>query len=172
MDWSKQIIRYIIVMALQVLLFDQLQLWGACHPYVYVLCHPYIYVLCLLMMPITLPVSVQMLIGAAAGIVMDIFCNSLGVHMAGCILIMFIRPYLIGAVVSDKDRLNEQISLRTIGMEALLKYVIILVLVHHLTVFAIAAWSWNHIGFVLLETIVNSLVTILIIIGYNVISYK
>ena len=34
MDWSKQIIRYIIVMALQVLLFDQLQLWGACHPYV------------------------------------------------------------------------------------------------------------------------------------------
>ena len=103
---------------------------------------------------------------------MDIFCNSLGVHMAGCILIMFIRPYLIGAVVSDKDRLNEQISLRTIGMEALLKYVIILVLVHHLTVFAIAAWSWNHIGFVLLETIVSSLVTILVIIGYNVISYK
>ena len=106
MDWSKQIIRYIIVMALQVLLFDQLQLWGACHPYDYVLC--------LLMMPITIPASVQMLIGAAAGIVMDIFCNSLGVHMAGCILIMFIRPYLIGAVVSDKDRLNEQISLRSI----------------------------------------------------------
>lgn len=164
MDWSKQIVRYIIVMALQVLLFDQLQLWGACHPY--------IYVLCLLMMPITLPASVQMLIGAAAGIVMDIFCNSLGVHMAGCILIMFIRPYLIGAVVSDKDRLNEQISLRSIGMEALLKYVIILVLIHHLTVFAIGAWSWNHIGFVLLETVVSSLVTILVIIGYNVISYK
>ena len=111
MDWTKQLLRYIIVMVLQVLLFDQLQFLGVCHPY--------IYVLCLLMMPITLPHSADMLIGAAAGAIMDIFCNSLGVHMAGCILIMFIRPYLIGAIVSDKDRLNEQISLHAIGMEAL-----------------------------------------------------
>ena len=65
MDWIKQIGRYILVMLLQVLLLDQLQLWGACHPYVYILC--------LLMMPITLPHSVSMVIGAAVGLVMDIF---------------------------------------------------------------------------------------------------
>ena len=159
MEWTKQFGRYIIVMLLQVLLFDQLQLWGACHPY--------IYVLCLLMMPITLTHSLSMIIGAVAGLVMDIFCNSLGVHMAACILIMFIRPYLIGAIVNDKDRLNEQISLRSIGMEALIKYVVILVLVHHLTVFSLAAWSWSHMGFVLLETLISSIVTILIIIGYD-----
>ena len=164
MEWTKQFGRYIIVMLLQVLLFDQLQLWGACHPY--------IYVLCLLMMPITLTHSLSMIIGAVAGLVMDIFCNSLGVHMAACILIMFIRPYLIGAIVNDKDRLNEQISLRSIGMEGLIKYVVILVLVHHLTVFSLAAWSWSHMGFVLLETLISSIVTILITIGYNAMSYR
>ena len=164
MDWSKQIGRYIIVMLLQVLLFDQLQLWGVCHPY--------IYIVCLLMLPITMPHSVQMLIGAGAGLIMDVFCNSLGVHMAACILIMFIRPYLIGAIINDKDRLNEQISLRAIGMEALIKYAVILVLVHHLTVFLLAAWSWHHIGFVLLETLVSSIITILIIIGYNILRYR
>ena len=151
-------------MVLQVLLFDQLQLWGACHPY--------IYVLCLLMMPITLPHSVDMLIGAFAGFIMDIFCNSLGVHMAACILLMYIRPYLIGVIVNDKDRLNEQISLHAIGMEALLKYTVIMVLIHHLTVFSLAAWSWSHMGFVLLETIVSSTITILLVIGYNVLRYK
>lgn len=164
MDWTKQIGRYIIVMILQVLLFDQLQLLGACHPY--------IYVLCLLMMPITVPHSLSMILGAAAGIIMDIFCNSLGVHTAACILVMFIRPYLIGAIVSDKDRLNEQINLHTIGMEALVKYVVIMVLIHHLTIFLLAAWSWHHIGFVALETIVSSTVTILIIIGYNALRYR
>ena len=164
MEWTKQIGRYILVMALQVLLFDQLQLVGVCHPY--------IYVLCLLMMPITLPHNIDMIIGAAAGIVMDIFCNSLGVHMAACILLMFIRPYLIGLIVNDKDRLNEQISLRAIGMEALIKYVVILVLIHHLTVFMLAAWSWQHFGFVLLETLVSSMITISIIIGYNALKYK
>ena len=155
MDWTKQLLRYIVVMLLQVLLFNQLQLWGVCHPY--------IYVLCLLMMPITLPHSASMLIGAVAGIIMDVFCNSLGVHMAACILLMFIRPYLIGLIVNDKDRLNEQISLRAIGMEALIKYVVILVLIHHLTVFMLAAWSWQHIGFVMLETVVSSFITISII---------
>ena len=164
MDWTKQIGRYIIVMILQVLLFDQLQLLGACHPY--------IYVLCLLMLPITVPHSLSMILGAAAGIIMDIFCNSLGVHTAACILVMFIRPYLIGAIVSDKDRLNEQINLHTIGMEALVKYVVIMVLIHHLTIFLLAAWSWHHIGFVALETIVSSTVTILIIIGYNALRYR
>ena len=164
MEWTKQIGRYLLVMLLQVLLFDQLQLWGACHPY--------IYVLCLLMMPITLPHNVDMLIGAFAGFIMDIFCNSLGVHMAACILLMYIRPYLIGFIVNDKDRLNEQISLHAIGMEALLKYTVIMVLIHHLTVFSLAAWSWSHMGFVLLETIVSSTITILLVIGYNVLRYK
>ena len=164
MEWTKQFVRYVIVMILQVLLFDQLQLWGACHPY--------IYVLCLLMMPITLPHSLSMILGAVIGLVMDVFCNSLGVHMAACILLMFIRPYLIGAIVNDKDRLNEQISSRTIGMEALIKYVVIGVLIHHLTVFSLAAWSFSHIWFVLLETLVSSIVTTLIIIGYNAMSYR
>jgi rod shape-determining protein MreD len=164
MDWTKQLGRYIVVMLLQVLLFDQLQLLGVCHPY--------IYILCLLMMPITLPHSVDMIIGAIIGLVMDVFCNSLGIHTAACVLLMFIRPYLIGVIVNDKDRLNEQITLRAIGMEAMIKYVIILVLIHHLTVFALGAWSWNHIGFVLLETLVSSLITISVIIGYNALRYK
>ena len=164
MDWTKQIGRYILVMLLQVFLFDQLQLWGACHPY--------IYILCLMMMPITLSHSADMIIGAVVGLIMDIFCNSLGVHTASCILLMFIRPYLIGRLVSDKDRLNEQISLHALGMEALIKYVVILVLIHHLMVFLLAAWSWHHIGFVLLETIVSSLITILVILGYNILKYR
>ena len=164
MEWTKQIGRYILVMLLQVLLFDQLQLWGACHPY--------IYLLCLLMMPITLPPIANMLIGAGIGLIMDMFCNSLGVHTASCILIMFLRPYLLGAILNDKDRLNEQVSLRSIGMEAFIKYVVILVLIHHLTVFSLAAWSWYHIGFVLLETAVSSAITIFVIIGYNILKYR
>lgn len=164
MEWTKQIGRYIVVMLLQVLLFDQLQLWGVCHPYVYLLS--------LLMLPITLPHSVDMVIGAAVGLVMDIFCNSLGIHTAACVLVMFLRPYILGGIVNDTDRLNEQISQRSIGFEAMLKYVSILVVIHHLTVFVLAAWSWSHIGFVLLETIVSSAITILLIISYNALRYR
>lgn len=164
MDWTKQIIRYIVVMALQVLLFNQLQLAGVCHPY--------IYILCLLMMPTTLPPIIEMLIGAAVGLAMDACCNSLGIHMAACVLIMLWRPYLIGRMVNDKERLTEEISMHSLGFEAMLKYTVLLVVVHHLTVFLLASWSWSHIGFALLETLVSSILTILIILGYNLVKYR
>ena len=164
MDWTKQLGRYIIVMLLQVLLFNQLQLVGVCHPY--------IYVMCLLMMPITLPHSVDMVIGAVIGLIMDIFCNSLGIHMAACITLMFLRPYVLGLIINDKERLNEQINQQTIGLGALLKYVAILNPIHHLMVFALGAWSWHHMGFVLLETVVSSVISIAVIIGYNALKYR
>lgn len=164
MDWTKQIIRYAVVMVLQVLLFDQLQLLGVCHPY--------IYILCLMMMPITLPHISDMLIGATAGLIMDIFCNSLGVHTSACIFLMYVRPYILSALINETDRLNEQLSLHSLGMEAMTKYVVILVLLHHLTVFMLAAWSWQHVGFVVLETLVSSLLTILVILGYNILKYR
>jgi len=43
---------------------------------------------------------------------------------------------------------------------------------HHCVVFALAAWSLSHIGFVLMETLVSSLITILFIIAYNALADK
>lgn len=164
MDWTKQIGLFALILVIQVLLFNQLQLWG--------LCHPYIYILCLLMMPIRLPHSVDMFIGAIVGLIMDICCNSMGIHMAACILLMFARPYFLGFFISDRDRLNEQISLHSIGIEAFTKYAILLTLLHHLSVFVLGAWSWSHIGFVLLETLISSFITIIVVVGYNILKYK
>ena len=149
MDWTKQIGRYAIVMLLQVLLFNQLQLFGVCHPY--------IYVMCLLMMPITLPHSVDMVIGAVVGLIMDV---------------MFLRPYILGVIINDKERLTEQINQQTIGLVPLLKYAAILVAVHHLMVFALGAWSWYHIGFILIETLVSSVLTLIVLLGYNALRYR
>ena len=152
------------MMILQVLLVDQVQLYGVCHPY--------IYVICLLMMPVTLSPKIDMLCGFIAGLLMDVFCNSLGVHMVACIFLMFIRPYVLGMMVNDIDRLNEQISLRALGIEALIKYSAILVVLHHLVVFMLAAWSMSHFGYVLLETLVSGLMTLIFIVGYNLLIYR
>ena len=164
MDWTKQLIRFGVMMVLQVLLVDQVQLYGVCHPY--------IYVICLLMMPVTLSPKIDMLCGFVAGLLMDVFCNSLGVHMAACTLVMFSRRYILELIVNDVDRLNEQISWRSLGAEAMIKYTVILVLVHHFTVFMLSAWSWNHFGYVLVETAISGAMTIIFVLGYNIVKYR
>ncbi len=157
MVWIKQTGRFLLLLLLQVLLINNLQFLGVCHPY--------IYIFSLLVMPITLPRWADMLIGGVAGLILDMFCNSLGVHIAACIMLMYVRPYLIGAYVSDRERLTDEIDVRSIGVVNFVKYTILLVLLHHTMVFFLTAWSVQHFWFTLLEVVVSSIVSILLIIG-------
>ena len=150
-----------MAMVLQVLLINQLQLGGVCHPF--------IYILPLLMMPITLPRWADMLIGLAAGLLMDVFCNSLGVHAAACIMLMYARRHLIPLWVNDTDRLTDVISMQTIGIAPFLKYASILVVAHDLMVFFLTAWTFQLWWYTLLTTLVSSIVSLALILGYAVI---
>lgn len=150
-----------MAMVLQVLLINQLQLGGVCHPF--------IYILPLLMMPITLPRWADMLIGLAAGLLMDVFCNSLGVHAAACIMLMYARRHLIPLWVNDTERLADVISMQTIGIAPFLKYTSLLVVAHHLLVFFLTAWTFQLWWYTLLTTLVSSIVSLALILGYAVI---
>lgn len=159
MEWTKHILRYIIVMLIQVLLFNNLRFLGVCHPY--------IYILCLLMMPITLPINIELVIGAIVGLIMDIFCNTMGVHMATCVLIMYLRRILIPRLVFEPERLNGTIDSNSLGIEVFLKYSIILTVIHHSSVMFLSAWSLHHFWWTILSIIVSSIVSLSIILLYD-----
>ena len=158
------IIRWIVVVLLQILLFNNLQLYG--------LCQPQIYVLCLLMMPITLPRWADMLIGFAFGFLMDILCNSIGVHTAACTLLMFVRQPLITSLVQDSERLTDEISWSTISPDAFIKYVAILVSIHQVAVSLLGAWTFRHFGMTLLQIIISAAICFGLILGYNLLRRK
>lgn len=157
MEWIRPVIRWIILMLLQVLLINNLQFFG--------LCHPYIYIFSLLVLPITLPRWADLLLGACMGLIMDVFCNSLGVHMAACTLIMFLRSYFLNLLVPNQERMIGEIGIHDMGVAAFVKYVLIMVPIYHIVVFSLAAWSTQLIWLVLLETVVSSLVSCVLLIG-------
>ena len=84
MEWIKQIVQALVIVLLQVLLFDHLQIvgWG----------FPMVYVMILMNLPVQIPRWLEMLIGAVVGLVFDVWCSSLGVNMAACIAFSFLRP--------------------------------------------------------------------------------
>ena len=163
MKWIKQLIRFIIVLLLQVLLINNLQISG--------LCHPYLYVVCLLMMPITLPRWVDLLIGALVGLVIDAFCNSAGVHMAACTLIMLIRPYQIERMIVESERLTDEIGFSSIGPSSFSIYAALLIVIHHAMVFFLTNWFHSFL-FTLLQIAISSIVTYGLVIGYEFIRKK
>lgn len=161
MSQIKVVIQWLVVIALQVLLFNNLQFWG--------LCQPQIYLLCLLMFPITLPRWADMLIGLALGLFMDILCNSIGVHMAACIFIMYIRQPLLASLVQEHERLTGEISINTIGMVSFLKYSAILVSLHQICISMLSAWTFHHFGMSLLQILISATLAEGLILGYNII---
>lgn len=157
----KVIIQWLVAIALQVLLFNNLQFWG--------LCQPQIYLLCLLMFPITLPRWADMLIGMALGLFMDILCNSIGVHTMACIFIMYIRQPLLASLVQEHERLTGEISIETISMDAFLKYTAILVFLHQMCISMLSAWTFHHFGMTLLQILISATLAEGLILGYNII---
>lgn len=159
MDWIKHIVRLLVAFLLQVLLVGHLQFFG--------ICQPFVYIVFLLMMPIRMPRWGDMLIGAILGLIVDIFCNSIGIHMASCVMLCFLRRIIIENIVMDYDRLTGEISGRSIGPENYIKYVVALVLIHHSMVFILSAWSFAHLWLTALTILVSSMLSIAMILGYD-----
>ena len=160
MEWIRQIVRLVVVVLLQVLLFDHLQIagWGL----------PMVYVLFLMNLPVQVPRWAEMLIGAIVGVVFDVWHSSLGVNMAACVAFCYLRPILLGNLLQDLERVKGEVCSASIGSIEYVKSLAILTVVHHLLVFSLESWSWHNWWIVLLQTLLSSVLTILIIMGYDI----
>ncbi|MFI0427010.1 MAG: rod shape-determining protein MreD [Flavobacterium sp.] len=79
-------IRFIVFLSLQVLIFNNINLFGYLNPYPYVLF--------ILLYPVNSNKSVLLLGSFALGILLDMFCNSGGIHTTASLILAFIRPTL------------------------------------------------------------------------------
>lgn len=125
-DLLKNIIRFAAFILVQVYLLDKL-------PPLHQFIIPYLYFLFILWLPFTIPRITLMLIGFVTGMALDSFTNTPGLHAAPCILIAFLRPFVIN-ILTPKD-INEftyrEPSPRSMGWSPYLVYVLILTFFHH-----------------------------------------
>lgn len=157
--WIREIGRLLLILVLQVLLFNHMHIaiWG----------FPMVYILFLINLSPRLPKWAELFIGSAIGIIMDIWYSSLGIHMAACVTIAFVRPLLLANMVQDIERIKDNVKGITIGTLEYAKIVVILTIIHHFIVFALEAWNWSQWWIVLLQTLISSVMTITILLGYD-----
>lgn len=161
MNWLRYIGIFVLLLFLQVLLLDNLHWLG--------LVHPFVYLWAILLMPVELPRWAQMLIGAAIGMVMDLFTHAPGIHMAGCVMAAYLRPHLLEVYVQDAERMKGAITISSIGMGSYLRMLAILVVAHHFTVFMLEAFTFSHFGYTLLQIILSSIFTYVFIMMFELV---
>jgi rod shape-determining protein MreD len=161
MKWIKIILTTIIVILLQVTIFNRLQIngWG----------YPMVYILLLLNIPPQNPRWIEMLVGTLVGLIIDICNNSLGVNMAACVALAYLRPIILKKMVQDVERIKGEICSRSVGGIEYLKCIVLLTILHHLMVFGLEAWSIQNWLLIVIQTLCSSFLTILLLLGYDLI---
>ena len=81
----------VILIPLQILVFEHLALFGSGFAF--------IYVLFLFLLPVELGHTKGMVLALVIGLLVDIFSGTVGIHAASAVLIMFIRPFWLRVII-------------------------------------------------------------------------
>jgi len=162
---TKNILRFIFVLVLQILIFNNIQLSG------YI--NPHFYILFILLLPIKTPAWLSMLSAFILGSIIDIFSLSPGLHASASVLIAFIRPTIISLIKTNSEVKPEITpNLNNMGFRWFISYVFLLIFIHHTIYFILEVFSFRHIFDTFYHIIISSFATFVLIILSQLFIYK
>ena len=155
-DLIKYGFMFVVLVLVQVLIFNQIHLGG------YI--NPYIYILFVMLLPVNTPKYLMLLSGFLLGLAVDVFSNSLGMHTAATVFIAFIRPAVIRSISNREEDRHNYPGLKQNSFTWFLFYAFIMVFFHHLVYFFLEIFTFTHILGTLLKVIVSSLFSVCVIV--------
>ena len=153
----RYIINFIVLVALQVLILNNIQLGGYINPYVYILF--------ILILPFETPKWLLLVIGFLLGFTIDSFTNTLGMHSTACVFMAFLRPYVL-KFISPRDGYESETlpNVKYYGMNWFIRYAAVLVIAHHLVLFYIEVFRLSDFFLTMLRIILSSILSLFIIL--------
>lgn len=152
----RYIINFIILVAIQVLILNNIRLGG------YI--NPYIYVLFILVLPFETPKWLLLVLAFLLGLAVDSFTNTLGMHSTACVFMAFLRPYVL-KFISPRDGYESETfpTVKYYGMNWFIRYAAVLVFAHHLVLFYVEVFRLSDFFLTLLRIILSSIFSLFII---------
>jgi hypothetical protein len=108
---------------------------------------------------------ILLLLSFILGLGIDFFTNTIGLNAAACVLMAFARPFVISAISSGPESLiGDTPSLRSQGLKWFLYYSIILILVHHVSLFYLEVFRLSEFFATFLRVLLSSAFTLLLVL--------
>jgi rod shape-determining protein MreD len=148
---------FILLILLQVLLFNNIQFSG------YV--NPYVYIMFILLLPVEIPSWLLLLLSFGTGIILDFFSGSPGMHSSATVLAGFVRPYIL-RIVSPRDGYEpgSEPSMQNYGFRWFIIYTVLIVLIHHSALFYLEVFRFADFFRTMLRVLLSSLFTVSFIV--------
>jgi rod shape-determining protein MreD len=153
----KNIIRFLLLVIVQVFVLNKIQLNG------YI--NPYIYVLFVLLLPVDI-LRWQLLVWSfVLGLSIDFFSGPLGIHAGATVFMGFLRPGVISLVGLKEDtEPGLEPNMGNFGILWFITYASIMVFLHHLLLFFLEVFRLDELFPTLLKVLISTLVSIVLIV--------
>jgi rod shape-determining protein MreD len=159
---AKNIIRFIMLLLVQVIICNHINFLG------YI--NPYIYIIFIFLFPIRDNRLVLLLVSFLLGMMVDMFSDSGGVHAVAAVCLAYARPVLLKTSFGMLYE-HHSIKFSTTEIGSLITYIAIGTLVHHFILFTLEIFNISNILLLLKKTLFSSIFTsilsVLIIILFS-----
>ena len=153
----KNIIRFVLLILLQVLLFNNIHFLK--------FITPNIYILFILLLPFETPKGLLLLLGFFTGLTLDIFDNTLGLHTIACTFSAFIRPWATTIISSKQDyEPGSYPGIKSLGFRWFFNYSFIVVAIHDISIFYLEIFKLTGFFETLLMAILNMIFSMIFIL--------
>jgi rod shape-determining protein MreD len=151
---------FVLLMALQLLIFNNIEFSG------YV--NPFVYIMFILILPVSIPSWILLLLSFFTGFVIDLFSGTLGVHAFATVLAGFVRPWVLSLnVTAEAAEADMSPSSYRSGLRWFLVYTVTIVLVHHLALFFVELFSLRYFLHTLLRVLLSVAVTTFFVVLFD-----
>ena len=152
------LIRFILLLAVQVLIFNNINFLGFINPF------PYLSFI--ILYPVNGNKNALLLSSFLLGLLMDLFWNSGGIHTTACLTLAYLRPYLFKFSFGLSYEYQTVKILDKLSPERF-SFIVLSVILHHFTLFILEIFTlmsiWEIIVRTLVSTIYTTILSILII---------
>lgn len=154
-----QLLLTVLFVVMQVLIFNHIHLYGGI---------ALVFLYTLLKWPVQTPRWLQIVIGFCVGLLIDIFCNTLGQHALTATTFMWLRVPILHSFVLADDVKSGIPGLRMLSMSVFLRFALISVIVYNVMLYSIEAFTISNFGMTFVKALISILLTYVFIITLEI----
>lgn len=163
MNVLSSIIWSVISILCQVLVFRHLSLAGGIVLF-------FVYVM--IRIPVEWNRALQILYGFVIGFILDMFCNTPGMHALACTTVMWLRIPLIHMYVVADEIKNGSPDSTKLGISVFARYAISIVLLLSILIYFIEAFTVLNFGTIFMKIATSTALTFLVVLALEMLSAK
>jgi rod shape-determining protein MreD len=159
------ILRFFVLVFMQVFLLKNITLYN--------LSTPYLYILFILLLPFETPNILLFALSFILGLTIDSFYDTPGLHAASCVILAFVRILFISITVQKDGFDNEpEPTLSVMGLRWFFTYALVLTLAHHFFLFNLEVFRLSEIPYTLGRFVLSSVFTVFLMLLSGFLFYR